>query len=290
MAMAVTAKVAMLASALLWGAPEPATCGPDDARAVAIVTEIDGSARIFSPGRAAPPEIADSVPEDAIVVLERGARIVLVYPIFGSIYEAQGPGRFIARREAVELRGGAGQVSKRDIAAVLRALKIRTVGTTLQGSAAMRGVSALELQAEGPTGSRLLRDPIGLCWRSLGTQWLYRVRLIDDDGAVLFETQTADSALEVPAAVPVEPGASYIWHVVATGPSGQSIEAAGQFRELDAQSERALLQAESAIPELDATGRTLIRIARRQQGVSERSVDCPSGPPERRLSASAGSE
>ncbi len=162
---------------------------------------------------------------------------------------------------------------------MLRALRIRPEGTTLQGSAAMRGTSALQLQAEGPTGSRLTRDALRFCWRPLGGHWSYRVRLIDDDGFVVFEASTPDSRLELPADIALEPDAPYLWRVLAMGPNGQSAEAAGQFRRLDAASEQALLQAESALAGMDATERTLVRIARQQRGVGSGAQSCPrSGP------------
>ena len=100
----------------------------------------------------------------------------------------------------------------------------------------------------------------------MGAQWLYRVRLIDDDGIVLFEAQTPDADFELPATLQLQASAQYLWHVLATGPNGKSTEAAGQFRRLDVDSELALLRAESMMAELDPTGRALLRIARRQQG------------------------
>jgi hypothetical protein len=210
------------------------------------------------------PQVADPVERDATVALEPGARLVLAYPVSGAIYELHGPGRFVVRGDAVQASTGSGRVAKRDMVSVLRALRIRPEGTTLQASAAMRGASTLELQAEGPTGSQPAQEPMRLCWRPLGAQWLYRVRLIDDDGIVLFEAHTRASTLELPAALPLQANAPYVWHVQASGPNGRSAEAVGQFRRLD------------------ATGRALVGIARRQYGFAENGTPrCPaaqSGP------------
>jgi len=244
------------------------------AQPVAIVTETDGAAHIVAHGRTVRPDVSDPVEEGALIVLERDARIVLAYPVAGSIYELRGPGRFIARRDSVQVRDAAGRLVQRDLVSALRALRIRPEGTTLQASAAMRGAGTLELQAEGPTGSQLARDAIRVCWRPLGAAWSYRFRLIDDDGAVLFESDTRAAAFELPASVELRAGAPYLWHVMALGPDGQSAEAAGEFRRLDPQREQALLQAEAAIAPSDATGRALVRIARRQLGFVP---DGPSG-------------
>jgi hypothetical protein len=236
------------------------------ARLVAIVTEVEGLARSVVGGRGSSPEVADPVQNGAILVLERGARIVLTYPAAGAIYELRGPGRFAVQADAVTLRAGSGHLARRDLIPALRALRIQPDGSTLQGSAAMRGASAPDLQASGPNGTQLTRDAIRLCWKPLGPQWTYRVRLIDDDGIVLYETQTAESSFELPATVSLQANAPYVWHVQAAGPDGRSAEAAAQFRRLDPETEQALLAAEALESDLDATGRALIRIARQQQG------------------------
>ncbi|HEX4596910.1 MAG TPA: hypothetical protein VH278_03930 [Burkholderiaceae bacterium] len=250
----------------LLAAPDCARAEPGTTRLVAIVTEVEGSARLIIGSRVTSPEVADPVEQGVIVVLERNARIVLTYPVGGAIYELHGPGRFVVQSEAVQARGGSGRLARRDLIPALRALRIQPDGSTLQGSAAMRGTIVQELEPEGPRGTQLARDPIRLCWRSLGPQWNYRVRLIDDEGSVLFETRTADPAFELPATVPLQPNVPYLWHVMAIGPYGQSSDGAGQFRRLDPDSEQALLTAESLAPDLDQTGRTLIRIARQQLG------------------------
>ncbi|HEX4583687.1 MAG TPA: hypothetical protein VH183_02580 [Burkholderiaceae bacterium] len=282
-----TARGVAGALAILWTVLAGARADPGSARPVAIVTEVDGPVQVVARGHTVRPDVADSVEDGAAIVLERAARIVLVYPKAGTIYELRGPGRFVARADAVVSLAGASLLTKRDLIAALRALRIRPESTTLQGSAAMRGASALELQADGPTGSRLGADPMRLCWMPLGPQWLYRIRLIDDDGAVLFEAQTRASAFELPATIPLQPDAAYLWHVLATGPGGRSAEAVGQFRRLDADSEQALLRAESAMPDLDATGRALVRIARRQLGLAPADTSgCLSHGPEQPINGS----
>jgi hypothetical protein len=238
------------------------------AQPVAIVTEVHGSVRIVAHGRSAPPEVADPVERNATVVLGGDARVVLAYPKQGSIYELLGPGRFVAGIDSVRLQSGKGRLARRDLATELRALRIRPDGTTLQGSAVMRGASSLELQAEGPSGSQLARDPIRVCWKPQGAHWSYRLRLIDDDGAILFETRTDASALELPA-LPLQPNASYLWHLTAQGPDGRSAEAAREFRRVDVDTEQAMLRAESIVlAGADPTERALYQIARQQHGFS----------------------
>ena len=254
------------ALAVLSTAPDCARADPGSTRLVAIVTEVEGSARVVVRGHAVSPEVADPVEQGAIVILERDARVALTYPVGGSIYELHGPGRFAVQGDGVQVRSGSGHLARRDLIPALRALRIQPDGSTLQGSAAMRGETVQELQPDGPSGTQLARDPIRMCWKSLGPQWIYRVRLIDDEGSVLFEARTADSTFELPETVRLQPNVPYLWHVLATGPHGQSSDGAGQFRRLDPEAEQVLMTAQSLEPELDASGRTLIRIARQQLG------------------------
>jgi hypothetical protein len=270
-----TARQAIGAMTLMWahlgGGTAPACASP-----VAIVTEVDGSVRMSAAGRVSQPEVADPVEQDATLSMESDARIVLAYPRAGSVWELRGPGRFVAHADAVQALGGSGSAARRDLVPALRALQVRPDGMTIQGSAAMRGARSLELQAAGPTGTQWPRDPVRLCWRALGTPWSYRVRLIDDEGAVLFEARTRDSAFEFPATLALRPDAPYLWHLLATGPNEASAEAAGEFQRLDADREQALLRAQSDEAGLDATGRVLVRIALRQQGFTpEGRPACP---------------
>jgi len=121
------------------------------AQPVAIVTEVDGSARVLARGRAVRLEVADPIERGAIVVLDPGARIVLAYPKSGAISSCRVRG--VSWRTSIRLSHAPGRAWLRSaiMASVLRALRIRPAGTTLQGSAAMRGASTLELRADGPT-------------------------------------------------------------------------------------------------------------------------------------------
>jgi hypothetical protein len=249
-----------------------------DATPVAIVTEATGAFEILARGRPAPSEVAAPVQANAILVLEGDARVVLAYPGVGSIYQLQGPGRFVAQASGVERRAGPGSLSRRDLASALRALKIRPEGNRVQGSTAMRGIGGLALQARGPTGNQLAAEALLVCWRPLGADWSYQIRVIDDDGQVVYEAHTNGASLQLPPARMMRAGGPYLWQVLARGPDGQSAEAVGQFQRLDASTEQALQQAQSVLASGDATDRALYAIALRQQGlVPAAASDCEDG-------------
>ncbi len=244
---------------------------------VAIITEASGAFRILARGNPAPSEVASPVEPGAILALDREARLVLAYPGTGSIYQLQGPGRFVARTSGVERLSGPGSLAQRDLVSALRALKIRPEGARVQGSTAMRGAGGLVLQAWGPTGSQRTPDAMVVCWRPLGLNWSYQIRVIDDDGHVVFDGHTNGARLPLPAVRMLQADAAYLWQVLARGPNGESAEAVGQFQRLDPSTEQALQQARSALASGDATDRALYAIALRQHGLAPAASVCEVG-------------
>ncbi len=70
--------------------------------------------------------------------------------------------------------------------------------------------------------SPVLMSPVGIVagaetlrWTAVAGADQYRVTLFDAAGAVVYETQTADSAVVLPNSVSLVPGPSYLWKVEA---------------------------------------------------------------------------
>jgi hypothetical protein len=211
-----------------------------------------------------------------VLVLAPGARVVLAYTEGGWIFELQGDGRFVARARSVEVSGGGGQLRRRNLAAALRALKVHADGPTLQGSVSMRGAGSPSLRARGPAGSHMRGDPIAVCWSPMGTGWRYRVRLIDDDGRVVFEQVTRATRLAMPAPPPAGEAASWVWHVAAFASHGREAEQAGRFQWVDARTELALVDAQAVARAGEATDRAIVSIARLQLGFdADAGTPCP---------------
>jgi len=241
------------------------------AEAVAILTEADGEVRVERAGQALALRPVASIDVDSTVVLAPHARAVLAYTRGGLVFELLGQGRFQVQAQSVELREGSGEVRQRNLSAAFRALKIHADTETLQGGASMRGLADRRLQARGPTGNRSSKDSLAVCWASLGPHWRYRLRLIDDQGRIVFERSTAGAKQDLPAAGRLTPGANYVWHLAASAPYGNSAEAVGQFRRLQADADRALSAAAAELARADAagdqTGQRLFQIALRQYGL-----------------------
>jgi hypothetical protein len=251
-------------------------CAPGAAQPVAILTEVQGSCRIESGGRAAPAEPMSPVQAGSVLVLAPYARVVLAYMEGGWIFELRGDGRFLARTGDVQARDGHGTVRRRNLAAALRALTVRADGPTVQGSVSMRGKASLLLRARGPAGSHLRDEALSVCWNPLGAGWHYRLRLIDADGQVVSEQQTVATQLALPAPPPAPAAVSWVWHLAAFGTHGREAEQAGRFRWVDGPTELALVDARSVARAGDATDRAIVSIARLQLGFdADAGEPCP---------------
>jgi len=256
-----------------------ANCAPCSAQAVAILTEASGAYRIQVAGRAVPAELPMAIERNAVLTLDPGARLVLAYTVGGWIFELQGAGRFRVLPQGVEGDAGEGKSRprRRNLAADLRALHIRADQPTVQASVPMRGIGRVQLQARGPLGRHTSQESPVVCWADLGRNWSYRLRLIDVQGAVVYEAETQASSLALPPLRDLRPGSPYIWELVASAAYRQSLQAAGEFQRIDPQVERRLRSAASRVG-ADATDGLLYRIARAQQGLADEPADdCSSG-------------
>lgn len=235
---------------------------------VAILTEMSGDVGFERDGRALELVPVASMRAGTRVSLAPGARIVLAYTEGGSVVELTGEGRFIVQGGAVQRLGG-GLMRSIDLPAAFRALRIRADVETLQGGAAMRGIDDDRLQARGPSGVRPSADALAVCWNPLGPQWRYRVSLIDPNGRLVFDANTAGARQALPPVAQLEPGATYAWRLAASAPHGRSADAAGRFTRVAAPVEHALLAARDLAGSAGAspTERLLFEIAWRQQGL-----------------------
>lgn len=84
----------------------------------------------------------------------------------------------------------------------------------------------------GPTDALVVASPLAggtiesgspFVWLSLPGATIYRIRVIDGNGAEVFSRETADTAVTIPAEVSLEPGSTYSWWVVASLPDGRTL-------------------------------------------------------------------
>lgn len=84
--------------------------------------------------------------------------------------------------------------------------------------------SIVQIQPIGPTGGAAV-DPtaITFSWQPVEDDLIYRVTLMDESGAVVWNGDTAETSVTLPADIALEPGTLYYWHVDALLDLGRSV-------------------------------------------------------------------
>lgn len=204
-----------------------AQAGPPPA--VALVIEIAGSVqREEGSGparRRVPLDLVAEVRPGDVIALGAQSSAVLAYTGQDRIDEAHGPGRVRAGAESAVAIDASARIVQRPLPPALGALRIKPV-TAAQASIVMRGGGdALELLS--PTGPQLEARARLLRWRADAAKAEFVVRLIDDDGAVVFEAATDGTELALPASLSLAREREYVWTLdAAFGGGGRATTAA----------------------------------------------------------------
>jgi len=218
-----------------------AVAAADPARAaeapLAVVTDVEGGARVHRAGRTHAVAALDLLERSDQIWLEPRAHVELVF--FhgnGRVYSLSGPGRFALRvDEAVGLEAGA-RVAVRELAPAWRSLRIAP-GAIGRASVALRGAPGDRLELQSPVGAQLDEALAQLRWESPygphPQSWAYAVRVIDAGGAMVFSTSTRDTVVMLPQQLPWVREQTYLWTVEARAEDGRHASAAAEFRILD---------------------------------------------------------
>jgi hypothetical protein len=253
----------------------PAAAAPPAASAqtvTAIVTDVDGQAHLAKHGTTRPLALLSALDAGDLVQLDRDARAVVVFPgQNGMAFDLAGPGSFLVQPKEMVARDRAARVSRRELPASLRALTIKASRSAL-ASVTMRGIGQSAFRALGPSGRQLAQSARSLRWSPVddgeGGPWHYKVRLIDDDGVVAFESDTVATSIELPEAIQLERESPYVWTVDAIGELGRRRSIATEFVVVDQATEASVLAARAE--RLDRlSDRVLFAIALDQSGLRQ---------------------
>lgn len=207
-------------------------------QAVALVTDVQGEVQVLRPGerRAGTLHLVAALQPGALLTLAPGARVVLAFPRLGGVFAVQGNGRARIVSDRLEAVDTGVRVQRREMAAQMREMRIEPVRAA-QASIVMRDGPRTGLAALAPSAMQLEAAAHSLRWQTVGAGWRYRVRLIDDAGHAVFESETDGSSVAVPASVTLQRGKPYVWTIDAIGANGRTQSAAAEFTVIDAELE-----------------------------------------------------
>jgi hypothetical protein len=201
--------------------------------AVAVVTDLAGAGRLEreSPGRRL--AVLDTLQSGDRIGLLAGASAEIAFTAgSGSVLRLRGPGRFRIGEHGVQLIGAGASVERRDLAAAWRNVQIRT-GLVGRASIALRGLAATQVRLREPIGGLAGAEPVRLQWDppygGHAGPWDYTVRLIDDQGKLLYEERAGDQSLVLPADLRLERNRDYLWTVQARDAQRRHAYGAAEF-------------------------------------------------------------
>jgi hypothetical protein len=208
---------------------------------VALVTGIEGSARLSRGNRARDLGALDTLDAGDFLRLLPGARVEVAFTAGAQrVFALQGPGRYALRGDAVVPLDAHSSLQSRDLVGDWRGLQLQPdmVG---RASVSLRGWPDTPLQLRAPVGGQRSAAVDTLRWAppfgAPGAGWTYAVRIIDARGELVLEASTMQSSLALPHATTWQRERSYAWTVTATGADGRRREAAAEFHVVSQETE-----------------------------------------------------
>jgi hypothetical protein len=201
--------VRALACALLFLAAPLAAAGPREP--VAILYRVSGEALWIAPGHAPKPLLLfDRLPAGATVELKAGSRLALAF-VTGKRYGLVGPARATLGRGNLAARSG-GVRALPSVPPLPRLEPIAESEHPGAGAAAVR-IRGEEIEGLYPGhGARALAEETVLQFQPVPGASRYRIEVQDNQGDIIFQTDTESSSLRVPAGR-LRAGHRYGWMV-----------------------------------------------------------------------------
>lgn len=209
-----------------------AAAAPPD-MAVAVVTDLAGGAQLRRSGQVRALAVLDGLQPHDQLQLAAGSVAELAFTAgTGSVLRLSGPGRFRVRAADVLSHDPGARVERRDLAAAWRGLRIRP-GLVGRASIALRGFAETQVTLRAPLGGQDGAGLERLDWdRPYGNPagaWDYTVRVIDDQGSLVFVAQVQERSLRLPADLQFDRGHDYLWTVQAQAPDRRPAYGAAEF-------------------------------------------------------------
>jgi len=213
------------------------TAGP----AVAVVTNLSGPAQLRRAAERRSIAVLDVLQAGDQLQLQATASLELAFTAgAGCVLQLTGPGRFSVRGNDVLTRDPGARVERRDLAAAWREVRIRP-GLVGRASIALRGLAAnavtLRTPRGGEDGPALQRLEWNQPYGHPAGPWGYTVRVIDDQGALMFLAQSQERSVSLPATLEFERGRDYLWTVEAHAQDHASAYGAAEFHRVAADAE-----------------------------------------------------
>jgi hypothetical protein len=203
---------------------------------LAVVTDLSGNGQLLHAGAARQLVVLAPIGLRDAIRLERGATVEIAFlEGTGGVWQLAGPGLFRIAAGSVQTGDITAHLQRRDLAAVWRNARIRT-DLAGRASIALRGPAATQVRLRTPMGGVAANAPIVLEWDppygGHEGAWQYTVRVIDDQGSLVYTSQEAQDRLTLPPQLPIEPSRDYLWTVQARDAQRRRAYGSAQFHRI----------------------------------------------------------
>jgi hypothetical protein len=203
----------------------------------ALVTDVAGAVQIDKGHKLA---LLAEVAAGSRIRLDADGRATLLFLANGEEFVLRGPGRYEVGAAGVQVREGATPQRRGLPVGALAAPRLKSAGVA-QATLVMRSLpSQPQPEALEPRDTWILEPQPQFRWAAVGGATGYRLTLRDANGDALFSGETADTALQLPASVVLEPGAAYSWSIEALPAERRGRPATAGFQIMEAERRAAL--------------------------------------------------
>lgn len=202
--------------------------------AVAMVTDVSGSATVTEDGNAAKLALlAYLMPKDQIR-LENGAKVVITFFTKPQEFVFNGPAKIEINADGPKvLTGSAAETHHlgQEKASAARKFSAMQRENLAQATFEMReGKPGLRLI--GPVDTAVISTLPRFAWAGVKNA-SYHFVLIGGDGKTIRETKTTEPGIELSGKNPLKPGHAYEWKVETHLATGETLSASGKFTVMD---------------------------------------------------------
>ena len=195
------------------------------ADAVAMVTDLQGPARLTDEGRQRPLALLEYLRPGHEVRLGKNARVTFIYFQSGTQYVAGGEGTVRIAATKPEVAGGATLAGSETRQAALAASARKDV---VQGALVMK-IAPQPIQPLSPMDTRVLNAHPVLVWKSPKAKPPFHLTLTDANKQVVAQADVKATRFELPAGVTLADGARYTWRVEGRTSKGDPVIGEASF-------------------------------------------------------------
>jgi hypothetical protein len=232
---------------------------PAHPAAVAMVTDLQGTATLEGDAKRAPVNILAELQAGATLQLDANSTLSALYLESGDDYAFKGPALLKFNAAAPEVLKGAPPLKRIAPAGPGgKSLRLKPVGVA-QGALVMRGVRpAARIRLLNLSGTKTLEPQPEFRWQELQPAIKYQFELSDETGRTLHEAQTEATSLRLPAGIQLRTSVPYTWEVSTRLADGRKYLSSGDFSVAPAELRQ---ETEALRPAVDAPFSTRVTFA-----------------------------